>query len=327
MSKKLVSSDNSTRGGINHQHISGLVSLILSLSIAGVAAVFSITGLADMFASAFWPVVAMGVVLEAGKLRAAGWLHGNWSTAGAGRILRFYAFCAVGLLMALNAVGVYGFLSRAYLAPSANNGSYEAQIASFEAKISAERGVIATAQSDAAQKSALARAYEMAHYFTKASAQIAAQGLDEQRMSQANIAIAADVAAEIPIRAAISASVNRAGPIQFVAAALGLHGTDTAARIIITMIVLAFDPLAVVLMIAATISFDAASQMNRTAIRRQAAPRRRAPEVVVPPVLPAPETRPPGARVVPITTPTPKLRLVDDKAQLDLFAERPRLAG
>jgi hypothetical protein len=58
-------------GGLNRHHLSGAISVVLSLAIASVAAIFSITGLADLFSSAFCPVVAMGLVLESEKLRAA----------------------------------------------------------------------------------------------------------------------------------------------------------------------------------------------------------------------------------------------------------------
>ena len=42
--------------------------LFTALTISGVAAYYSIIGLTAIFAAAFWPIVIMGSVLEAGKL-------------------------------------------------------------------------------------------------------------------------------------------------------------------------------------------------------------------------------------------------------------------
>ena len=50
-----------------------------SLLVAGVAAWFSIIGLATIFAGSFWPVVIMASALEIGKLVTAAFLHIRWS--------------------------------------------------------------------------------------------------------------------------------------------------------------------------------------------------------------------------------------------------------
>ena len=54
-----------------------------SLLVAGVAAYFSVIGLATIFAGSFWPVVVMAGVLEIGKLVTAGFLHGPVAASGA----------------------------------------------------------------------------------------------------------------------------------------------------------------------------------------------------------------------------------------------------
>ena len=48
-----------------------LAAFIVALALASVSAAFSIDGLTAIFAGAFWPVITMGAVLEAGKLVAA----------------------------------------------------------------------------------------------------------------------------------------------------------------------------------------------------------------------------------------------------------------
>jgi hypothetical protein len=54
--------------------------LSAALALTGVSAAFSIDGLTTIFAGAFWPVIAMGMALEVGKLVATAWLRENWCT-------------------------------------------------------------------------------------------------------------------------------------------------------------------------------------------------------------------------------------------------------
>jgi hypothetical protein len=81
------------------RHRSGLPLSSRLLALAGVSATFSIDGLTAIFAGAFWPVVIMGAVLEAGKLIAAAWLTEHWNSAPS--LLRLVLVAMVGVLMGL----------------------------------------------------------------------------------------------------------------------------------------------------------------------------------------------------------------------------------
>jgi hypothetical protein len=78
-----------------------LAAYLVALALAGVSAAVSIDSLTAIFAGAFWPVVIMGAVLEAGKLDAAGWLTEHWNSAPA--LLRLVLVGMIGVLMGLNA--------------------------------------------------------------------------------------------------------------------------------------------------------------------------------------------------------------------------------
>ena len=54
------------------------LAFVTSLLVAGVAAWFSVIGLATIFSGSYWPVIIMGGVLEIGKLVTAAFLHLNW---------------------------------------------------------------------------------------------------------------------------------------------------------------------------------------------------------------------------------------------------------
>jgi hypothetical protein len=90
-----------------------LAALIVALALAGVSAAFSIDGLTAIFAGAFWPVITMGAALEAGKLVAAAWLTEHWNSAPP--LMRLILVAMIGVLMSLDAIGVFGFLTRAHL--------------------------------------------------------------------------------------------------------------------------------------------------------------------------------------------------------------------
>src|SRR6516164_3033486 len=87
--------------------------LSAAVALTSVSAAFSIDGLTAIFAGAFWPVIAMGTALEVGKLVATAWLRENWRAAP--WALRTGLAAMIAVLMALNAVGVFGFLTRAHL--------------------------------------------------------------------------------------------------------------------------------------------------------------------------------------------------------------------
>jgi hypothetical protein len=84
-----------------------------ALALATVSAGFSITGMTSIFIGSFWPVIAMGVALESGKLSAVARLARHRSTAP--WRLRAALGVLVAVLMALNAIGAYGFLAKAHI--------------------------------------------------------------------------------------------------------------------------------------------------------------------------------------------------------------------
>jgi hypothetical protein len=90
-----------------------LAAFVVALALACVSAAFSIDGLTVIFAGAFWPIIIMGAVLEAGKQVAAAWLTEHWTSAPS--LLRLILVLMIGVLMGLNAIGVFGFLTRAHL--------------------------------------------------------------------------------------------------------------------------------------------------------------------------------------------------------------------
>jgi len=89
-----------------------VILLLTTLSIAGSAAFFSVYGLAQIFTGSFIPIVIMASSLEAGKLVTASYLSRFWDKMGF--FVKTYLILAVVVLMVITSAGIFGFLSSAY---------------------------------------------------------------------------------------------------------------------------------------------------------------------------------------------------------------------
>ena len=76
-----------------------ILTLLSAISISVVAAGYSIIGLATLFAGAKVAIIAMGSVLEVGKLIAASWLYRNWNSNLLPRLIKWYLTIAIIVLV------------------------------------------------------------------------------------------------------------------------------------------------------------------------------------------------------------------------------------
>ncbi|NJL26034.1 MAG: hypothetical protein HC902_13285 [Calothrix sp. SM1_5_4] len=86
------------------------------ISLTGAA--FSIAGLTKLFAGAPIAVGIMAAALELCKMMAASFLHRNWRQLHF--IMKFYMVLAVGILMGITSMGIFGYLSYAYQTTAPN---------------------------------------------------------------------------------------------------------------------------------------------------------------------------------------------------------------
>ena len=109
------------------------ITMVVALCISATAAWYSIAGLVAIFAAARTPIIIMGGVLEVGKIVATVWLHTNWHWAS--RIMRIYLSIAVGLLMFITSMGVFGFLSKSHIEQTAQSLDQQAIIRTLDSNI------------------------------------------------------------------------------------------------------------------------------------------------------------------------------------------------
>ena len=107
-----------------------LLVFVVALTIAAVAAWFSVAGLVAIFAASVIPVAIMAGSLEVGKLVAASWVYRNWRRAPF--LLKSYLTFAVVVLMFITSMGIFGFLSSAHLEQAAEGQQSEARIERIE---------------------------------------------------------------------------------------------------------------------------------------------------------------------------------------------------
>tara|TARA_B110000444_G_scaffold260155_1_gene306140 strand:- start:2008 stop:3978 length:1971 start_codon:yes stop_codon:yes gene_type:complete len=120
--------------------IFAVTTLISALSISCIAAYFSIIGLATIFPGSMYAVIAMGSVLEVGKIIASIWLHKNWKSAP--RMIKFYLFSAIIVLMGITSMGIFGFLSKSHIEHEQTAEKSKALVSQVESKIERQREYI-----------------------------------------------------------------------------------------------------------------------------------------------------------------------------------------
>ena len=121
----------------------GILTLLVALTISGVAIYYSVAGLVAIFAAAAIPIIIMGGALEVGKLVAAVWLHKYWDRAA--WWLRAYLSVAVLVLMFITSMGIFGFLSKAHIEQTSAANEQVATLARFDEEIAREQDIITRA--------------------------------------------------------------------------------------------------------------------------------------------------------------------------------------
>jgi hypothetical protein len=241
------------------------LTLITALAIAGVAAWYSIVGLMAIFAGAIIPIAIMGGVLEVGKLVTAAWLHQNWKKTS--WWMKSYLTSAVFVLMVITSLGIFGFLSKAHLEHSvAIGGTNELQIENLERQIARQQSVVADSEIVLSQLDAQVQTLIDYDRIRGPSGSIATrQGQAEERQTLNENIDAAYIRIEelqtilAPIKQEKLAIEVEVGPLKYIAELL--YGNeaedyfDEAVRIVIILLIVTFDPLAVVLLLAATQGF------------------------------------------------------------------------
>src|SRR6056300_720264 len=236
-----------------------ILTFLSAISISVIAAGYSIIGLATLFAGAVIPIIAMGSALEVGKLVAASWLYNNWNSD-VPRLLKAYLFAAIIVLIFITSMGIFGFLSKAHLDQVKPTSGNNIKIELLNNQINQQQLIIDRSQKTLDQLDKALEVYIEKEYVTRGLKERA-----EEERNTLNTAInnASDKIAELTNqKASLSLEQDKieaeVGPIKYVAELIygenAQDNFDKAVRIVILILIFVFDPLAVLLLIAANIS-------------------------------------------------------------------------
>ncbi len=230
--------------------------LVVAIAIAAVAAWYSIIGLMAIFAAAAISIAIMGGVLEVGKLVTASWLYRNWKETPF--LLKSYLTTAVAVLMLITSMGIFGFLSKAHIDQGIDSSDASAKIERLDTAIESNRREMERAQRTLDSFDQTLDRYTSLGYVTR--------GLDarkeqkEEREAMRNIIAKAETENDqlFDNRAELSSEVRafevEVGPIKYIAELIygeASGNLEQAVRAVILLLIFVFDPLAVLLLIAA----------------------------------------------------------------------------
>ena len=215
-----------------------------ALAISGMAAFFSVTGIAMLFSGSFLAVALMATSLEVGKLVTASFLYRYWNIIN--WIQKTYMVTAAIVLIGITSMGIFGFLSNSYMGASQNFNSmitkldvYKDQLVTLKEdkeflKDELEQAVNSLPSNYITAKRNLRNEYNP--LITEKSTQIAEL---KNKIGQIEIEMV-DTGVDV-------------GPLLYIADAFDTD-VDTAVKYIMFILILVFDPLAVMLVISLNIA-------------------------------------------------------------------------
>ena len=213
--------------------LQAILPFLTAIALSAIAAFYSVIGLAQIFPGSFLPIILMGSVLEVAKLVTVSWLYNNWIETN--RLIKTYFIVAIILLMAITSMGIFGFLSRAHIQSNIVVGANSVQIKTLntQEKIAKDR-----------LEYLLKRAGDPTTASNKIDKQIQDTQVELTRLSKE----------KLPLMTEENKLTAEIGPIKYIAEIFynkdDAGFIDKAVRLVIFTIIIVFDPLAILLLIA-----------------------------------------------------------------------------
>jgi hypothetical protein len=246
--------------------------LAAAFSLAASAAYYSVFGLSKLFASQATAIIILASTLEISKLITASYLHRYWSEIT--RLMRIYLITAVIILMAITSLGIYGFLASSYQDTAYRLQNLETIVANQETKRDRFQTQLdaVTREKQAVDKNVIqltsALSNNQNRYVDAKGNQIVKTDAGNRKAYEKQLDISTQRLQELTKReTALSDSVtaidlkitdlqttstvaSEVGPLKYIAKITG-KSMDTVVNWLIVMLILVFDPLAIILLISA----------------------------------------------------------------------------
>jgi hypothetical protein len=203
----------------------------------------------------------MGTALEMGKLVAASWIYRFWKNTNI--LMRSYFIVAIAVLSFITSIGIFGYLTRAYVEGTQGLGENSEQIVLLDEQIQIERDNVASSrlaiqQLDAAVNKLIADSLRVERGVQIRNAQRNERSTLASTMSTSNVKITELQKQRAELNVGQRKLETEIGPIKYVAQLVyGADDTttiDKSVRLLILLLIFVFDPLAILMMVAANIS-------------------------------------------------------------------------
>ena len=238
-----------------------LLTFLSAISISIIAAGYSIIGLATLFAGAVVPIIAMGTALEIGKLVAASWLYQNWRSD-VPKLLKTYLFTAIIVLILITSMGIFGFLSKAHLDKIQPTTGNALNIQVIDKQINQQQVIVDRAEKTLNSLDKALDKYIDMEYVTRGLKEREKQKPERDQLNKTISEATAKIVELNKSKSQIELEQIKieaeVGPLKYVAELIygedAKSHFDSAVRLVILILIFVFDPLAVLLLIAANIS-------------------------------------------------------------------------
>lgn len=236
----------------------GFIVLLTALGLGAGAAGFAIVGIMALFSGAKVAAFIMGALIESGKVVSVSWVYRNWNEK---TKLKYALLPLIAVSMMLTSMGIFGFLSKAHIEQAAPINNNKAQIQRLDERIVRERKKIKDAQGIIDQ---LDQNINVLIKYDRISGPNGSRAVRkkqqpqrkalEQTIDTAETKINEYQDKEFSLNKDLRAQEINVGPVKYIAALIYTHPKkelEKAVRIVILAFIFVFDPLAILLLMAA----------------------------------------------------------------------------
>jgi hypothetical protein len=244
--------------------------LAAAFSLAASAAYYSVFGLSKLFSSQANAVIILASTLEVSKLISASYLHRYWTQISI--MMRVYLTTAVVVLMMITSLGIYGFLAASYQDTAYRLQNLETVVTNYETKKNRLQTQLntTTKEKQAVDKNVTkltnALANNQIQYTDRNGNQIIKTDASNRKAYEKQLDVSMNRLQELNKRESIlsdsisaielkitnlqtsSTVAAEVGPLKYVARITN-KPMDTIVNWLIIMLILVFDPLAIILLI------------------------------------------------------------------------------
>lgn len=243
-----------------------IITLLSAFFISSIAAWFSVAGLVAVFPGSPIAISLMGAALELGKLVAASWIYRFWDSAN--KLMRVYFVTAIIVLSFITSIGIFGYLTKSYAEGTQDLGNNSEQIVLLDNQIEQEQLIVDDARKTIQQMDVAIASLSNTERSAERAIRLRATQRNErvslnETIRTGNKKVSELRAEKAKLNAGQRTLETEVGPIKYVAQLVyssdDATTIDKAVRLLTLMLIFVFDPLAILLVIAANMT----AKMNR----------------------------------------------------------------